>query len=81
MTTLEDRVRFPSWIDVCVGAGLNLPAVLADVLFRQKSKRGVDIYKTGVTFIKFPMITITDIWKIADGRVIRENGKPTKLLC
>jgi carbamoyl-phosphate synthase large subunit len=65
---IEMNSRFPSWIDVGIGAGLNLPAVLADVLWGQEI-RG-EVYKTGVTFIKFPMNATTDIDKIIGMRVI-----------
>jgi predicted ATP-grasp superfamily ATP-dependent carboligase len=65
---IEMNSRFPSWIDVGIGAGLNLPSVLADVLWGQEI-RG-EVYKTGVAFIKFPMNAITDIDKIAGMNII-----------
>lgn len=67
---LEMNSRFPSWIDVGVSAGLNLPAMLAEMLFGQKSKIGSYKYKVGVTFIKFPMSAITDIDKVVGMKII-----------
>lgn len=61
---IEMNSRFPSWIDVGISAGLNLPAVLADVLFFQKSKMEEKRYKAGVTFIKYGASVVTDIGKI-----------------
>ena len=67
---LEMNSRFPSWIDVGVSAGLNLPATLAELLLDQKSKIGSYKYKVGVTFIKFPMTAITDVDKVVGMKVI-----------
>jgi carbamoyl-phosphate synthase large subunit len=69
---LEMNSRFPSWIDVGVSAGLNPPTMLAEILFGQKQKIKIESYKyrTGVTFIKFPMTAITDIDKIVGMKTI-----------
>ena len=61
---IEMNSRFPSWIDVCVGAGLNLPAVLTELLYEKQSEIKDRTYKTDVAFIKFPTNAITDIDKI-----------------
>ena len=66
---LEMNSRFPSWIDVGISAGLNLPAMLAEILFGQKKIESY-IYRAGVTFIKFPMSAITDIDKVVGMKVI-----------
>jgi len=67
---LEMNSRFPSWIDVGVSAGLNLPAMLVEILFEQKPKIESYIYRTGVTFIRFPMTAISDIDKVVGMKVI-----------
>ena len=69
---LEMNSRFPSWIDVGVSVGLNLPAMLAEILFGQKQKIKIENYKykVGVTFIKFPMTATTDIDKIVGMKTI-----------
>ena len=66
---LEMNSRFPSWIDVGVSAGRNLPAVLAEILFREKKIESFK-YRTGVTFIKFPMSVIKDVDEIAKMSII-----------
>ena len=66
---LEMNSRFPSWIDVGVSAGLNLPAMAAGILFNQKQKIESYKYRTGVTFIKYPMSVITDIGKVVGMKV------------
>ena len=67
---LEMNSRFPAWIDAGVSAGLNLPAMLAGILFNPKQKIERYKYRTGVTFIKFPMSVITDIDKVVGMKVI-----------
>ena len=67
---LEMNSRFPAWIDVGVSAGLNLPAMAAGILFEQKQKIESFKYRTGVTFIKYPMSVITDIDKVVGMKVI-----------
>jgi carbamoyl-phosphate synthase large subunit len=67
---LEMNSRFPAWIDVGVSAGLNLPAMAAEILLGQKLKIESYIYRTGVTFIKFPMSVITDIDKVVGMKAI-----------
>jgi len=67
---LEMNSRFPSWIDVGVSAGLNLPAMLAEILLGLKSKIESYIYKVGVTFIRFPMSAIKDVDEIAKMSII-----------
>ncbi len=67
---LEMNSRFPSWIDVGVSAGMNLPAMLAEILLGQKRKIKSFKYRTGVTFIKFPMTATTDIDKVVGMKVI-----------
>lgn len=62
--------RFPSWIDVGVSAGRNLPAMLAEILFGQELKIESYKYRTGITFIKFPMTATTDIDKVVGMKVI-----------
>ena len=66
---LEMNSRFPSWIDVGVSAGRNLPAILAEILFREKKIESFK-YRTGVTFIKFPMSVIKDVDEIAKMSII-----------
>jgi carbamoyl-phosphate synthase large subunit len=66
---LEMNSRFPAWIDVGVSAGLNLPAMAAGILLGQKQKIESYKYRTGVTFIKFPMSVITDIDKVVGMKV------------
>ena len=66
---LEMNSRFPYWIDVGVSAGMNLPAMLTEILFNQKQKIESYKYKVGVTFIKFPTSAITDIDKIVGMKV------------
>ena len=67
---LEMNSRFPAWIDVGVSAGMNLPAMLTEILLGQKQKIESFKYRTGVTFIKFPMCVITDIDKVVGMKVI-----------
>ena len=67
---LEMNSRFPSWIDVGVSAGRNLPAMLAEILFGQELKIESYKYRTGITFIKFPMTATTDIDKVVGMKVI-----------
>jgi carbamoyl-phosphate synthase large subunit len=67
---LEMNSRFPSWIDVSVSAGLNLPAMLAEILLGQKSKIESYKYRAGVTFIRFPMTAISDIDKVVGMKAI-----------
>jgi hypothetical protein len=73
---IEMNSRFPSWIDVCVGTWLNLPAVLAELLYGKRSEIKDRTYKTDVAFIKFPTNAITDIDRIVSmniGRAIEWN--------
>ena len=67
---LEMNSRFPLWVDVGVSAGMNLPAMLAEILFNLKSKIESFKYRTGVTFIKFPMSVIKDVDEIAKMSII-----------
>ena len=57
---IEINSRFPCWIDVGIDAGLNLPAILADILINDRFKTD-ELYKTGIAFIKYTENIITDI--------------------
>ncbi|MFA5300719.1 MAG: ATP-grasp domain-containing protein [Lutibacter sp.] len=57
---IEINSRFPCWIDVGINAGLNLPAILAEILINDRFKND-KLYKTGIAFIKYIENIITDI--------------------
>lgn len=60
---IEINCRFPAWIYLSKGAGLNLPAMLVDMLLGEKVDSG-GIYKTGVAFMRLPVDQILDIDEI-----------------
>ena len=66
---IEINSRFPCWIDVGIDAGLNLPAILADILFNDRFKND-KLYKTGIAFIKYTENIITDIDNIVSMDII-----------
>lgn len=70
---IEINCRFPAWIYLSKGAGLNLPAMLADMLFgeRKEADKGYK-YKTGVAFMRLPVDQILDIDEIV-GLEMREK--------
>lgn len=66
---IEINSRFPCWIDVGINAGLNLPAILADILIDGRFKKD-KLYKTGIAFIKYTENIITDIDNIVSMDII-----------
>ena len=65
---LEINSRFPLWIDVGIGAGLNLPIMLTKILCGHKLE--VRKYKTGIAFMKIPITLLVDIDKIIEMNMI-----------
>ena len=66
---IEMNSRFPCWIDVGIDAGLNLPAILVDILIGG-TFRTDGLYKTGVAFIKYAANVITDVDKVVSMNII-----------
>lgn len=60
---VEINCRFPAWIYLSKGAGLNLPAMLVDMLLGEKVDSD-ESYKTGVAFMRLPVDQILDIDEI-----------------